>query len=127
MTTAKKLYAFHEKDVSNYLRWFKKNILNNEFTEEGVDYFPFVTKDECGGQASQDAKLTAGFVKKLSMMQKNEKGEAARNYFAGVENGAKKLFKQISNFKKIAEQFGIWLTDDFVKAPAYEQMHLLLE
>ncbi len=127
MTTAKKLYAFHEKDVSNYLRWFKKNILNNEFTEEGVDYFPFVTKDECGAQASQDAKLTAGFVKKLSMMQKNEKGEAARNYFAGVENGAKKLFKQISNFKKIAEQFGIWLTDDFVKAPAYEQMHLLLE
>ncbi len=158
MTTAKKLYAFLEKDVSNYSRWFKKNILNNEFAEEGVDYFPFVIKDECGGQASQDAKLTASFAKKLSMMQKNEKGEAARNYFVGIENGAKKLFKQISpteipvgeiasylkvldrvavrqglaphkiaeNFKKISEQFGIWLTDDFVKVPDYEQMHLSL-
>lgn len=93
MTTAKKLYAFLEKDVSNYSRWFKKNILSNEFAEKGVDYFPFVTKDECGGQASQDAKLTASFAKKLSMMQKNEKGEAARNYFVGIENGAKKLLE----------------------------------
>ena len=95
MTTAKKLYEFLELDSSNYSRWFKKNITNNEFAEDGSDYFAFVTNDECGGQASIDAKLTASFEKKLSMMQKNKKGEAARNYFVGIENGAKKLFKQI--------------------------------
>ena len=94
MTTAKRLYEFLEMDTSNYSRWFKKNITKNEFAEENTDYFPFVTNDECGGQASVDAKLTAGFAKKLSMMQKNEKGEAARNYFIGVENGTKKLVKQ---------------------------------
>lgn len=95
MTTAKKLYEFLELDSSNYSRWFKKNITNNEFAEDGIDYFAFVTNDECGGQASIDAKLTASFAKKLSMMQKNKKGEAARNYFVGIENGTKKLFKQI--------------------------------
>lgn len=94
MTTAKRLYEFLEMDASNYSRWFKKNITKNEFAEETTDYFPFVTNDECGGQASVDAKLTANFAKKLSMMQKNEKGEAARNYFVGVENGAKKLVEQ---------------------------------
>lgn len=93
MTTAKKLYGFLELESSNYSRWFKKNIANNEFAENGIDYFPFVTKDECGGQASIDARLTAGFAKKLSMMQKNKKGDAARNYFVGIESGAKKLLE----------------------------------
>lgn len=96
MTTAKRLYAFLELDSSNYSRWYKKNLLNNEFAEEGVDYFPFVTNDECGGQASVDARLTASFAKKLSMMQKNQKGEAARNYFVGIENGAKKLVQKVA-------------------------------
>lgn len=94
MTTAKRLYEFLEMDTSHYSRWFKKNIINNEFAEEDTDYFPFATNGECGGQVSVDAKLTASFAKKLSMMQKNEKGEAARNYFVGVENGTKKLVKQ---------------------------------
>ena len=48
-----------------------------------------------GEKDRQDAKLTASFAKKLSMMQKNKKGDAARNYFVGIENGAKKLVKQI--------------------------------
>lgn len=93
MTTAKRLYEFLDKDISHYSRWFKKNILDNEFAEENTDYFPFATNGECGGQVSMDAKLTASFAKKLSMMQKNQKGEAARNYFIGIENGAKKLLE----------------------------------
>lgn len=91
MTTAGKLYEFLELNPAHYARWFKKNIMENSFAEKSMDYFPFTTNGECGGQASQDAKLTAGFAKKLSMMQKNQKGESARNYFIGVENGAKKM------------------------------------
>ena len=93
MTTATKLYSFLELNPSNYSKWFKKNIVENEFSEENTDYFRFVLKYESGVETKerQDAKLTANFAKKLSMMQKNEKGEAARNYFVGVENGTKKL------------------------------------
>jgi anti-repressor protein len=91
MTTAKKLYEFLELNPAVYARWFKNNVLENEFAEEEVDYFPFNTNVECGGQASKDAKLTAPFAKKLSMTQKNHKGEQARNYFIGVEDKLKEV------------------------------------
>ncbi|MGN8630302.1 antA/AntB antirepressor family protein [Blautia sp. HCP3S3_G3] len=97
MTTATKLYGFLELNPSNYSKWFKKNIIENQFAEENVDYFRFVLKYESGDNFSkerQDARLTASFAKKLSMMQKNQKGEAARNYFVGIENGAKKLTRE---------------------------------
>lgn len=91
MTTAKKLYEFLELNTAVYARWFRSNILENEFAEEGTDYFPFNTNVECGGQASKDAKLTARFAKKLSMTQKNERGEQARDYFTKVEDKAKEM------------------------------------
>lgn len=94
-TTAIKLYDFLELNPSNYSKWFRKNITENEFAEENVDFYPFVLRYESltGEKDRQDARLTASFAKKFSMMQKNKKGEAARNYFVGVENGAKKLIK----------------------------------
>lgn len=95
----------------NYSKWFRKNILENEFAEETVDYFPFVLRYESltGEKERQDAKLTAHFAKKLSMVQKNQKGDAARNYFVGVENGAKNL---ISQYKALSptERPERWLT-----------------
>ena len=107
-TTARKLYDFLELDVSNYSKWFRKNILENNFAEENLDYWVFVPKDEnsLGGRPTQDAKLTAGFAKKLSMMQKNQKGEVARNYFIGVENGAKKLIEKMQKQIPITEHPG---------------------
>lgn len=104
MTTARKLFDFLEMNVANYARWIKRNITNNEFAEENVDYFPFVIDDECednknssarksltGRGNSEDYKLSSAFAKKLSMQQKNERGEQARNYFVGVEDRAKDL------------------------------------
>lgn len=97
MTTAKKLYEFLDLDPSHYAKWFKKNILENTFAEENADYWVFAQKCENlqGGRPTQDARLTASFAKKLSMSSKSPKGETARNYFVGVENGAKKLVRQI--------------------------------
>lgn len=91
MTTAKRLYEFLELNTAVYARWFRNNVLDNEFAEEGTDYFPFNTNVECGGQASRDAKLTARFAKKLSMTQKNKKGEQAREYFTRLEERVKEV------------------------------------
>lgn len=91
MTSAKRLYEFLELNPSNYSKWCKRNILENEFAEENVDFWAFVLNDEWGGQATTDYKLTARFAKKLSMTQKNERGEQARNYFTKVEDGAKEM------------------------------------
>lgn len=107
-TTARRLYDFLELDMSNYAKWFRKNILENGFAEENADYWVFVPKDEnpLGGRPTQDAKLTASFAKKLSMVSKTPKGEAARNYFIGVENGAKKLIENQARKVPLTEHPG---------------------
>ena len=91
MTTVKKLFDFLGMSKSHYARWYKTNIIDNDFAEENVDYFPFTTNGECGGQASTDSKITAHFAKKLSMMQKNDRGEEAREYFTHLEEKTKEM------------------------------------
>lgn len=91
MTTARKLFDFLGMSTNNYSRWFKSNITDNDFAEKNVDFFLFLTNEEHKGHASQDARLTASFAKKLSMQQKSERGEQARNYFVSVEDKAKDM------------------------------------
>lgn len=154
MTTAKKLYKFLELEPAHYARWCEKNILQNQFAERDVDFWAFTTNGEWGGQASTDFKLTASFAKKLSMISKSKKGEAARNYFVGVENGVKKIIKTpltdrpgevarlinsltgimksqcvaqediAENAKMICDQYGIQTSDKFVKKSEYKQLSL---
>lgn len=110
-TTARKLYEFLELNPSNYSKWYKTNILENQFAEENIDYWVFVPNDENpqGGRPTQDFKLTASFAKKLSMTQKNEKGEQARNYFVAIENKTKEL---VSTIKELSPELqAIFLQD----------------
>lgn len=37
MTTAKKLFDFLGMAKNNYSRWFRNNLINNEFAEENID------------------------------------------------------------------------------------------
>lgn len=93
MTTAKKLYAFLELEPKNYSHWCKRNILDNEFAEENVDFMAFVIKNErnFNPNPTQDFKLTAHFAKKLSMKGNGERAEQAREYFSRVEEKAKEV------------------------------------
>jgi phage anti-repressor protein len=92
-TTATKLYEFLELNQSNYSKWCKVNITENQFATENDDFFPFVLKYESltGEKKRQDYRLTAAFAKKLSMTAKNEKGEQARQYFIQTEDKLKEL------------------------------------
>ena len=93
MTTAKKLYEFLELNPSNYSKWIKSNITDNEFAEENIDYEVFVPNDEnhLGGRPTMDYKLSSSFAKKLAMKNNSEKGELARKYFITIENKAKEM------------------------------------
>lgn len=90
-TSARKVYEFLQLNPAHYARWYKTNILENEFAEEGIDYTVFTIEGENpnGGRPTIDFKLTASFAKKLCMTQKNERGEQARNYFIKVEEKLK--------------------------------------
>ena len=93
MTTASKLYSFLELNPSNYSKWCKTNIIENEFAEENIDFTRFVLEYESGvgTKNREDFKLTSKFARKLSMTQKNHKGELARDYFATLEDKAKEV------------------------------------
>ena len=95
-TTAKKLYEFLKLNPAHYSRWCKANITENQFAEENVDYVAFTLNGErnFNPNPTQDYKLTAHFAKKLSVMQKSERGEQARNYFIGCEQALAKLAEQ---------------------------------
>lgn len=105
MTTAKKLHAFLELSPSNYSKWCKNNITDNEFAEENVDYWPFVLNDECGGQATTDYRLTAHFAKKLSVKGNSEKAEQAREYFTTVEEKVKQKAIDLSQLSPELQMF----------------------
>ncbi len=90
-TTAKALYEFLELHPAAYARWCKKNILENSFAEENVDYkvFNINVENPEGGRPTTDYKLTASFAKKLAMSSQTERGEQAREYFLKVEEKLK--------------------------------------
>lgn len=93
MTTARKLYAFLELEPKNYSHWCKRNILENEFAEENVDFVAFVINDErnFNPNPTQDFKLTAHFAKKLSCKGNGERAEQAREYFSTLDDKVKEV------------------------------------
>lgn len=96
-TTSKKLYAWLELSPQHYSDWCKKNILDNEFATENEDYkINSRSKGSLTGRGNTtNYKLSASFAKKLSMQQKNERGEQARNYFIGCEQALVRITEQI--------------------------------
>lgn len=95
-TTSRKLYAWLELSPQHYSDWCKKNILENEFATENENYkINSRSKGSLTGRGNTtDYKLSASFAKKLSMQQKNERGEQARNYFIGCEQALVRIAEQ---------------------------------
>lgn len=120
MTTAKSLYGFLGLKPSNYARWIKRNIFDNEFAEEGVDYYSSFGKSSSSepeeasasnkegfffNNPAQDYKLTAHFAKKLSMKGTGERAEQAREYFTHIEEKAKELVVNRSQLSPELQMF----------------------
>lgn len=93
MTTASQLYSFLELNPSNFSKWCNRNIKNNKFATENVDYFRFVIEYESAtnvkSKTRTDYHLTSDFAKKLSMTGNSERHEQARDYFIACEQGLK--------------------------------------
>lgn len=96
MTTAKKLYEFLELDKSHYKRWVNKNIINNLFVEENVDYISIRPKGEnrLGGRPTYDYRISAKLAKSLSLESKSLRRQEVVEYFTGTETALKKVAKR---------------------------------
>ncbi|WP_312093469.1 antA/AntB antirepressor family protein [Aminipila sp.] len=89
--TARNLYEFLELDKSNYAKWCKVNILENEFAEEKVDFYSSGSTSKGRGNFAKDYKLKVSFAKKLAMQSKTIRGEEARCYFIACEDALKRV------------------------------------
>lgn len=87
MTTARALYNFLELSPSQFARWAKQNIENNEFYEEKKDWEGFDIMSN--GNKCRDYRLTTDFAKHLSMESHSARGKEARQYFVTVEERVK--------------------------------------
>lgn len=88
--TARELYEFLELNETQFARWAKVNIVDNEFYAMGVDWsiLPNV-ENPLGGRPSANYELSTDFAKHLCMLSRSTKGKQARDYFVAIEKKAK--------------------------------------
>lgn len=103
---AKQLYAELGLNSAHWAKWSQRNIVNNEFAVDGLDYEGFT--HWVNGNLTQNFLLSIPFAKKLAMQVKTEKGETVRNYFLECEQKAQQPQIALPNFTDPAEAAEAW-------------------
>ncbi len=86
--------------------------------EEGVDFCSFLSEtSEQGGRPAKDAQLTIEMAKEICMLQRNQRGKVARQYFIQLEKDWNSSEKVMARALKIADEKIVFLN----------QKNLLLE
>lgn len=91
VVSARELYQVLGYESSQFSRWAKSKIVNNEFAIENQDWKGFDILVE--GNIVPDYALVIDFAKRLSMMARTEQGEKVRNYFIECEKQLIELSK----------------------------------
>ena len=79
--SARELHEFLEVGA-DFRHWFPR--MCEYGFEEGKDFRTFLTESS-GGRPAQDAEITIDMAKELCMLQRNDKGKQARQYFLQLE------------------------------------------
>lgn len=82
LVSGRELHEFLESS-ERYSKWFER-MLGYGFTE-GIDYTPYQKVHPQNKQEILDHALKLDMAKEISMLQRNEKGKQARQYFIEVE------------------------------------------
>lgn len=98
--SARDLHEFLEVDT-RYNDWFPR-MCEYGFTE-GQDFYSFLS-ESTGGRPAQDAALSIEMAKEICMLQRNEKGKLARQYFIQLEKDWNSPEKVMARALRIAEK-----------------------
>ncbi len=98
--SARDLREFLEVKTA-YKDWFPR-MCEYGFTE-GQDFCSFLS-ESTGGRPAQDAILTIDMAKEICMLQRNEKGKQARQYFIQLEKDWNSPEKVMARALKIADK-----------------------
>lgn len=101
--SARELHEFLEVGAQ-YSHWFER-MCEYGFSE-GVDYQPFLANRSDGlpGKPRQDAAVTIDMAKEICMLQRNEKGKIARQYFLQLEKDWNSPEKIMARALQIADR-----------------------
>lgn len=97
--SARDLHEFLEVRTA-YKDWFPR-MCEYGFSEE-TDFCSFLS-ESTGGRPAQDAALTIPMAKEICMIQRNEKGKQARQYFIQLEKDWNSPEKIMARALRIAE------------------------
>ncbi|MBO0947242.1 antA/AntB antirepressor family protein [Fibrella forsythiae] len=91
VVSARELYESLGYNDTLFARWSKKNIINNPFALQGIDWQQLVIKTNRGNGAQveiTDYALSTDFAERLCMLARTEKGEEVRRWFQAIKNKA---------------------------------------
>lgn len=94
VVSARELYLGLGLDKSQWARWFKKNIEQNEYFKLGVDWVGFDTMSN--GNLTKDFAISLDFAKHIAMMARTEMSHKYRNYFIECEKAAHNPYSHLS-------------------------------
>jgi anti-repressor protein len=94
--SARELYEFLELEIGQWSRWTRKNIIQNVFAKEGVDWqrFDLLVK----GNPTTEFALSLGFAEKLCMLSNTPKGDMARTFFSKCKEELQKIMAERKSF-----------------------------
>lgn len=98
--SARELHEFLNVDTE-YRHWFPR-MCEYGFTE-GIDFRSFLN-ESTGGRPASDAQITIDMAKEISMLQRNEKGKQARQYFIQLEKEWNSPERVMARALQIADQ-----------------------
>ena len=101
VVSARELHKFLEVET-RFNDWFPR-MCEYGFTE-GEDFYSFLSKNPARGRPSQDAAVSIDMAKEICMIQRNEKGKIARQYFLALERDWNSPEKVMSRALRYAEQ-----------------------
>lgn len=130
------LHEFLEVD-SNYTTWFKR-MCEYGFIEN-IDYatcFPNLeSENQHGGQNKIDHQLTIEMAKEICMLQRNEKGKQARQYFINLEKAwntpemvmSRALRMAESKIKELSKVNSVLTVDNTIMKPKADYFDELVD
>lgn len=99
--SARDLHEFLEIGT-HFKDWFPR--MTEYGFEENKDYTPLIFEHPQNGQPTKDYALKIDMAKEISMIQRNEKGKQARQYFISVEKEYNSPEKIMARALRIADE-----------------------
>lgn len=105
---ARELHSFLEVGV-RFNDWVSRRVTEYAF-EEGKDFYSELSKTSSSGRPSREYHISLDMAKELAMVERNEKGKQARQYFIECERRAKNVVDPVAMLNNPAAMRGLLLT-----------------